>query len=132
MCGECCGDEVPELAAAAWPLVDEYVLSEATRSLLKLLADTDALLAALPPPPPQVHGARVGLGLPTSPVKFATRTRCEPRCHCCRRCRCAARLQAWGGLHFEVSTSRRAASCAACAAAAAVAWHGCKPRMACV
>ncbi len=67
VCGECCGSEVPELAAAAWPLVDEYVLSEATRSLLKLLADTDALLAALPPPPPQVHGARVGLGLPTSP-----------------------------------------------------------------
>ena len=51
VCMTCCEDDVPEVASAAWPLVEEYVLSEAARSLLKLLAHTDAALAALPPPP---------------------------------------------------------------------------------
>ncbi|KAK9819060.1 hypothetical protein WJX81_003437 [Elliptochloris bilobata] len=51
VCAGCCGEDVPEVAAAAWTLVDEYVLSEAARSLLKLLAHADAALAALPPPP---------------------------------------------------------------------------------
>ncbi len=42
---------MPDVVAAAWLLVDEYVLSEAARSLLKVLATTDALLEALPPAP---------------------------------------------------------------------------------
>jgi len=55
-CGQVCdacvkGGDVPDVVAAAWLLVDEYVLSEAARSLLKVLATTDALLEALPPAP---------------------------------------------------------------------------------
>jgi hypothetical protein len=53
VCDACAkGGDVPDVVAAAWLLVDEYVLSEAARSLLKVLATTDALLEALPPAPP--------------------------------------------------------------------------------